>query len=158
MPRKPNRIKGFSFICIISKRKFHAIKVNVIFTEKLNKQTLRKMKNLTVNSKLTVTRKTFLTDWSVKGTKGENKGRVITGTQPNQSLTLKDENGKVIIETSTPISNEGQIVNKIGWVAIRVSDNHIADKGWTVNEKSISRKWFKPFLKDGSYKVLTGRL
>jgi|TARA_R110000787_G_scaffold169337_1_gene282082 hypothetical protein len=107
---------------------------------------------------LTVTRKTFLTDWSVKVTKGEDKGRVITGTQPNQSLTLKDEAGKVISQTSTPISNEGEIINKIGWVAIRVSDNHIVDKGWTVNEKSISRKWFKDFLRDGSYKVLTGKL
>ena len=116
------------------------------------------MKDLTVNSKLTVTRKTFLTDWSVKVTKGEDKGRVITGTQSNQSLTLKDENGKVISETSTTIMNEGQIINKIGWVLVRVSDNHIIDKGWTVNEKNISRKWFKPFLKDGSYKVLTGSL
>jgi hypothetical protein len=115
------------------------------------------MNNLTVNSKLTVTRKTFLTDWSFKGT-GDNKDKVFSGTQNNQSLTLKDEDGKVIIETSTTISNEGQIVNKIGWVAIRVSDNHIVDNGWTVNEKSIARKWFKNYLKDGSYKVLTGKL
>ena len=112
------------------------------------------MKNLTVNSKLTVTRKTFLTDWTCK----VSEDNVIRGTQNNQSLILKDEDGKVISETSTPISNEGQIVNKIGWVAVRVSDNHIVDKGWTVNEKSISRKWFKDFLKDGSYKVLIGKL
>tara|TARA_B110000037_G_C16896451_1_gene414374 strand:- start:333 stop:671 length:339 start_codon:yes stop_codon:yes gene_type:complete len=112
------------------------------------------MKNLTVNSKLIVTRKTFTTDWSVKG----KDGKVFTGTQPNQSLTLKDEDGKVISQTSTTIMNEGQIVNKIGWVVIRVSDNHIVDKGWTVNEKSISRKWFSSFLKDGSYKVITGKL
>tara|TARA_R110000744_G_scaffold161736_5_gene278309 strand:+ start:128 stop:469 length:342 start_codon:yes stop_codon:yes gene_type:complete len=112
------------------------------------------MTNLTVNSKLTVTRKTFTTDWSTTG----RDGKVITGTQPNQSLTLKDEDGKVISQTSTTIMNEGQIINKIGWVAIRVSDNHIVDKGWTVNEKSISRKWFSSYLKDGRYKVITGKL
>ena len=76
----------------------------------------------------------------------------------NENETLKDEDGKVISETSTTIMNEGQIVNKIGWVAIRVSDNHIVDKGWTVNEKSIARKWFSSYLKDGSYKILIGKL
>ena len=112
------------------------------------------IENLTVNSKLTVTRKTFLTDWSFEGKDGE----VFSGTQDNQTLTLKDQDGKIISQTSTTIMNGGQIVNKIGWVAIRVSDNYTVDKGWTVNEKSISKKWFSSYLKDGSYKVLTGKL
>lgn len=103
---------------------------------------------------LTVTRGTQTEGWSFKG----KDGTTHSGTQNSQTLYLRDENGNVLNQTTTPIHKLETVVNKVGFIVVRVSDNHIVDKGWTINEKSINRKWFYSFVKEGKYKLLIGRL
>ena len=110
------------------------------------------MNNLTKT--LTVKRSTFITNWSYKS----KDGSTVTGTQNNQRLQLIDEDGMTYSETCTEIGRGDCIVNKCGWVLVRVSDDKIIETGWTVNEKSISRKWFKGLVKEGTHVVLIGRL
>jgi hypothetical protein len=110
------------------------------------------MKNQDLN--LEVKRSTFITDWSYT----RKDGSIASGTQNNQCLKLVDSNGKVYSDTSTITGSEDDVIEKVGFLVIRTEDDRIMETGWTVNEKSIKGKWFKKFVKDGSYSVVIGRL
>jgi hypothetical protein len=105
---------------------------------------------------LTIKRSTFVTNWTIKPSKGYAG---LTGTQTNQRLELVDAAGRVLSETCTGIDDAGKVVvAKVGWVVTRKANGAIVETGWTVNEKNLARKWFATFIKSGEFELRTAKI